>query len=286
MSFTKAALELHLTQGAISRQIQLLEQRLGVPLFKRRHKEISLTPAGVVFKEAIAQSLDTIRRAVSVIENNESRSVIIRASVAMSSYWLMPGLFSFKDEQPDINIRILALDQAIDSKQETADLVIRYGDGRWDGLDAIKLFDEEIFPVCAPQYLIGKSLDVPGDLINEELIALDSNEVFGSVRSWSDWFHLVGHNVNLPQPSIRVSNYDLSVRAACAGKGIALAWRYGVKEELSTGKLVRPIPISALTGNGEYLIVGPGCANNDDVMKLVRWLNRYAEETLAATRFP
>lgn len=195
MRFTKAAEELHLSQGAVSRQIQILEERIGVSLFNRRHREIDLTRAGVIFHQAIAQSLVSIRRAVSLIENLQSSSVTVAASVAMSSFWLMSALIGFRKIHPDIEIRILASDQVLDPRRDAVDFAIRYGDGHWLGLVNYKLFDEEIFPVCNPKYLETREISCAEDPLGEVLIDVEAG--LSVCGTWDDWFALAGV---APQP--------------------------------------------------------------------------------------
>lgn len=252
MSFTKAAEELHLSQGAVSRQIQVLEERIGVPLFNRRHREIDLTRAGVIFQQAIAQSLMSIRRAVTLIENLESSSVTVAASVAMSSFWLMPALIGFRELHPDIEIRVLASDQTLDPRREAIDLAIHYGDGHWPGLVKYKLFEEEIFPVCSPKYLETRDITCAADLLDEVLIDVEAG--LSVCSTWDEWFALAGVTPEPHRTSIRVNNFDLAYRAACAGRGVALAWSYGASEMLRDGELVRPLDISVRTRLAEYIV--------------------------------
>jgi len=278
MSFTKAAEELHLSQGAVSRQIQVLEERIGVPLFNRRHREIDLTKAGVIFQQAIAQSLMSIRRAVALIENLESSSVTIAASVAMSSFWLMPALIGFRELHPDIEIRVLASDQPLDPRREAVDLAIRYGDGHWPGLIKTKLFDEEIFPVCSPEYLESRPISCPDDLLDEVLIDVEAG--LSVCSTWDDWFALAGVAPQPHRSSIRVNNFDLAYRAACAGKGVALAWSYGVTELLRDGALVRPLDASVHTHLSEYIVTAEQYELSNAAQCVLDTLVEFAEHTI------
>jgi len=252
MSFTRAAEELHLSQGAVSRQIQVLEERMGVTLFNRRHKEIQLTRAGLIFQQAIAQSLNSIRRAVTMIEALDTRTVTIAASNAMASFWLMPTIIDFRSQHPDIDIRVLASNTAVDPWQDPVDLAIRYGDGHWPNLTKVKLFEEEIFPVCAPSYAHEHGISCVKDLLKCELIELDSG--ISEFNSWDTWFEGTGLQPGVLHKNLTVSNYDLVYRAACSGKGVALAWSYGIPHEARETLLVRPLDISIKTGLSEYII--------------------------------
>ncbi|QCP49622.1 LysR family transcriptional regulator [Trinickia violacea] len=278
MSFTKAAEELHLSQGAVSRQIQVLEERMGVPLFNRRHKEIQLTRAGLIFQQAIAQSLNTIRRAVTMIEALDTSTVTIAASNAMANFWLMPAIFEFRSEHPHIDIRVLASNSPVDPWHEPIDLAIRYGDGHWPNLTKVKLFEEEIFPVCAPLYLQKHDIRTVRDLMECELIEYDSDTAVSN--SWDTWLENAGVQPGAVRKNLTLSNYDLVYRAACNGKGVALAWAYGVPQEDRETLLVRPLDISLKTGLCEYIIY----ADNEELSMpakiLLEWLTDFGKRSI------
>lgn len=270
MSFTRAGDELHLSQGAVSRQIQLLETRMGVALFNRRHKEIQLTKAGTIFQQAIAESLQSIRRAVAVIETLDEQSVTISASVGMSSFWLMPAILAFTNEHPDINIRVLASDQLIDPSREPIDLTIRYGDVRFPGMKAVKLFDEEIFPVCSEAYQQSHSIRTPDDLAQQTLIEYD--EGISAFASWDQWFKLAKIDHLLLHPCLTLTSYDLVYKATCAGRGVGLAWSFVIPEEARNTLLVRPLDISVRTGLAEYIVFSEETPLTPSAQIVLDWL--------------
>ncbi|WP_074295422.1 LysR substrate-binding domain-containing protein [Paraburkholderia phenazinium] len=278
MSFTRAAEELHLSQGAVSRQIQVLEERMGVPLFNRRHKEIQLTRAGLIFQQAIAQSLNSIRRAVTMIETLDTSTVTIAASNAMASFWLMPAIIDFRSQYPDIDIRVLASNSPVDPWQEPVDLAIRYGDGHWPNLTKVKLFEEEIFPVCAASYQREHNIESIQDLLKCELIELDSG--ISEFNSWDVWFERTGFQPGVLHKNITVSNYDLVYRAACSGKGVALAWAYGIPHDARETLLVRPLDISIKTGLFEYIIYAENEELSAPARTFLEWLIDFAKRSL------
>ncbi|MGF6933615.1 LysR family glycine cleavage system transcriptional activator [Paraburkholderia sp. UCT70] len=273
-SFTRAAQELHLSQGAVSRQIQMLEARLGVPLFERRHKEIRLTKAGAIFQQAITASLVSIRRAVSMIEELETHSVTISASVAMSSFWLMPAIIAFRDAWPDINIRVIASAQPMDPRREPVDLAIRYGDGNWPGLRKYKLFDEEIVPICSPGYLAEHPVGAVKDLAKQALVELDAD--ISVCSTWDRWFSLAGIAYTPRQPALLVSSYDLVYRAVCSGKGVGLAWCYSIPPEARESLVVRPVDTRVRTGLCEYLVTSGAEELSAAAQTVLTWLLEYA----------
>lgn len=274
MSFTRAAKELCLSQGAISRQIQILEQRLGVPLFVRRHKEIQLTRPGVIFQQAITESLGTIRRAVAIIETLDDRSVSISASVAMSSFWLMPAILTFTDEHPDIKIRVVASDELIDPSREHIDLTIRYGDVQIAGMETHKLFDEEIFPVCSPAYRDAHPVSCPEDLTRQTLIEYDDG--ISSFTSWDNWLKLARIRHPVLHPFLRLSNYDLVYRAMCGGKGIGLSPAYSIPAEARDTLLVRALDMSIKTGLAEHIVYPDSASLSPSASFVLDWLLDHA----------
>ncbi|WP_301836640.1 LysR substrate-binding domain-containing protein [Burkholderia cenocepacia] len=278
MSFTKAAEELHLSQGAVSRQIQVLEERMGVPLFTRRHKEIQLTRAGLIFQQAIAQSLNTIRRAVTMIEALDTSTVTIAASNAMANFWLMPAIFEFSTQHPNIDIRVLASNSLVDPWHEPVDLAIRYGDGHWPNLAKVKLFEEEIFPVCTPAYQKAHEIKSVQDLMECELIEYASDSA--DSNSWDTWLEHAGVQHGAARKHLTLSNYDLVYRAACSGKGVALAWAYGVPEEDRGALLVRPLDVSVKTGLCEYIVYADTEELSAPARIFLSWLTDFANQSL------
>ncbi|TDN62293.1 LysR substrate-binding domain-containing protein [Paraburkholderia sp. BL10I2N1] len=280
MSFTKAAEELHLSQGAVSRQIQVLEERMGVPLFTRRHKEIQLPRAGLIFQQAIAQSLNTIRRAVTMIEALDTSTVTIAASNAMANFWLMPAIFEFRSQYPNIDIRVLASNTPVDPWHEPIDLAIRYGDGHWPNLTKVKLFEEEIFPVCSPSYQSNHKIEKVQDLMECELIEYDSDSA--ESNSWDAWLESAGFQPGAVRKILTLSNYDLVYRAACSGKGVALAWAYGVPQEDREALLVRPLAVSIKTGLCEYIVYADNEELSSPAKVFLDWLIDFANQSVWA----
>lgn len=280
LSFTRAADELHLSQGAVSRQIQVLEERIGFALFSRRHKEIQLTKAGVIFQSAIAESLGSIRRAVAMIEMLDDQTVTISASVGMSSFWLMPAILAFSDQHPDINIRVYASDQLIDPTSEAIDLSIRYGDARFPGLKSVKLFDEEIFPVCSIAYQQTHQISGPNDLTKQALIEYDDGiSAFGS---WNNWLKLAKVEHGALHPCMNLSNYDLVYRAICAGRGVGLTWSYAIGQEVRNTLIVRPVDISVKTGLAEYIVYPEDAQLSPTASIVLEWLLEHARVSVWA----
>ena len=280
LSFTRAAVELNLSQSAVSRQVQQLEDRLGVALFIRHHKDLELTQAGQILMRGVSQGVDIIHHAISQIQSNEGPVVKIHCSLAIASYWLLPGLNQFRSRHPEINIRLISSDANIDLRQEKIDFMIRYGnitgyskDYGWD-----QLFEEQIFPVASTQYLQGRQITQLDELLDEKLIAMSLQN--DNVADWSTWLKLTGCDADYSSASLIVSNFDLALRAALSGQGVALMWACLANQDLFFNQqLIRVTDTVLSTGIYEYLIYHHETLNSEAHRVFYEWLLEYATET-------
>ncbi|HET7408759.1 MAG TPA: LysR family transcriptional regulator, partial [Paracoccaceae bacterium] len=183
-SFTRAAGELGITQAAVSRQVQALEQSLGLQLFRRLHRSIELTAHGQSLSRSMSEALGSIAGTVqSLTEHGRPAELVVSASVAFSHFWIMPNISDFRGANPDVKLKIVAQDGAVNLLREDVDVAIRYGDGNWPDGKAIPLFNDDVFPVCSPGYLARRgSPDCVADLARHSLIANDSLD-----SSWMGW---------------------------------------------------------------------------------------------------
>ena len=184
LNFTRAGEELGLTQSAVSRQIQLLEEHLGAPMFQRQGRNLQLTRDGVRLHRSVTMGLGHVAdTAVDIRRHRGTGELTVATSVTFANYWLMARLAQFRAQHPDIELRLVASTKLHDLVAAGVDIAIRYGSGGWDGLDAIRIFDNEIWPVCAPAYLDGRpSLAKVEDLLDETLLHLGQFD-----RNWVTW---------------------------------------------------------------------------------------------------
>jgi LysR family transcriptional regulator, glycine cleavage system transcriptional activator len=276
LSFTRAAQELHLTQAAVSRQIRLLEQDLGVLLFNREKRAVHLTPEGRRFKRTVAMALGHIAEtAVALRQIHDSPQINLHTTTAFAALWLMRRIGRFRADFPDIQLRLVSSDDEIDLINSNIDLSISYGKGAadWPGADASLLLEDELFPVCSPQFRRGlpEGIDVHA-LPGQPLLHLESVEP--SWMSWSTWFRQMGVEARHPMPSgTSFNNYLVILQAAQEGQGIALGWRQLVQPFLTTGQLVRPVPDTLEADSAYYLLVQPGSLDLRPELRTVRaWL--------------
>lgn len=285
LSFTQAAQELYVTQAAISRQIRVLEENLGVRLFTRSHRRIKLTNEGQRFQHVVTVALDLVASSANELRGQVvSNDLTIAADISMAHLWLLPRFPKFREEFPDIAVSILASENEADCLKDGIDLALLYGDGNWPGFDARLLLREEIFPVCTPDYLRKcPRLKDPEDLVKEVLLDLRGNR-----WDWVDWHQwLTETGVTAPDHMqlLGFNNLPLLIQAACRGQGIGLGWRGLVDELLEDGTLVKPFNLSLRTDRGYYVIKRAGIRMSPETKTLLDWVIRMGEcEGRAASR--
>jgi DNA-binding transcriptional LysR family regulator len=269
-SFTAAARELCLTQGAVSRQIRTLEERLRVVLFERGDRGVRLTAEGQRYQAVVTEALRAIARATAEISSGAGdNAVTVGTSSAIASLWLMPRLTGFRRSEPDLDIRVLASDRDFERSSDEVDLVIEYArDPRTDG-NMTCLFGEEIFPVCSPDYLEGREAPSdPAALLAETLLVLDDDHP--DWMGWSEWFARAGVESGPLRHRIRINSYPTLLQAA-AGEGIALGWRHLVDEFLAAGTLV-PLMRGRITAPGAFYLRSTRAAVAESpAARLRRW---------------
>lgn len=219
MSVTRAAESLCLTQSAVSRQVQALEQRLGVKLFRRGHRSLAFTAEGERLFRSADLALQQLQAAVmSVTARTDARPVTLSASIGVTSLWLLPQLGSFQRQHPAVDLRVAAGNRLIDLRAENADLAIRYCSRNDAPPGARHLFDERLVPVARPAPGV-RALRHGGDLDGQVLLEYDDPQ-----RPWLQWRHWLqsrGWHVR-PKATLRFNQYDQVIHAAMTGQGIAL----------------------------------------------------------------
>nr|WP_067290148.1 LysR substrate-binding domain-containing protein [Marinobacterium profundum] len=253
-SFTIAADELCVTQAAVSRQIRLLEDNLGIELFNRAHKAVSLTADGRTFQRSVTAALELLAGSARDLKKKRSSSTVtVSADLSIASLWLIPKLPLFRKAHPHIIVHVDASDDDTHHMSEGADAAIQFGDGHWPDCNARFLLEEEIFLVCSPAYLASMGeVETAKDLLSATLIHFESEH-----WDWMDWSTWLAHkSVSLPpeRQDLYISNYPAVIQAALGGQGIALGWRHLVDDLLASSALVRPIQASVHSRRGFYLV--------------------------------
>ena len=281
-SFTLAARELSLTQGAVSRQIKNLEQRLGVALFVRRDRGVVLTPSGLRYRQAVTEALDGIARATAEVGVGEAGGPItLGATSALASLWLLPRLTTFRRHEPALDIRVLVSDRDFARDAADVDLVIEYSRSRRDGDGVHRLFDEEVFPVCSPDYLAGrKPPRRPAGLLKETLLDLEDDHP--DWLGWPEWFRIAGVADARFRRPVRINSYPMLLQAAVAGQGIALGWLDFVDSYLAAGTLVAVMRRPRVGPGHFYLVLTHPVPDDTPIARLRDWLVGSARDNAAA----
>ena len=268
LSFKAAAEELHVTPGAISQQIKLLEDRLGTALFLRQTRRIQLTEAGRVLLVPTQQAFRALTDAVARIRGTD-RGKILSVSLlpSFAALWFVPRLGHFRGRHPDIDVLISATPKLADIDRDEVDVVIRYGLGDYPGLHVEHLLADDLFPVCSPQLLEGPvPLRKPADLAHHTLIHDELRQ------EWDLWMRAAGIEGLDTSRGPSFSLWDLAFQAAIAGQGVALGRSTLVGEYLKSGKLVRPFDVTSHSRFGYYLVCLLERANEPKIAALRGWL--------------
>jgi LysR family transcriptional regulator, glycine cleavage system transcriptional activator len=285
LSFTRAGEELHLTQSAVSRQMQELEGQLGVRLFERRHRALALTDAGQQFYPAAAQVLATMRAATDRLRAQSGRqSLAVTTTHSFAALWLIPRLASFTREHPGVDVRISADTRVQDLARDGLDVAIRHGPPGLAGPHAERLFGERVFPVCTPKLLKDprRPLREPADLRHHVLLQYDDPDGRHPWLHWRTWLEVERLPDLKPAGRLSFSGYEQIIAAAIAGHGVALGRSPLLKDALEAGELVAPFKRSADPARAYYAVVSPNASERPEVAAFVRWLRREAAQATPA----
>jgi len=240
LSFTRAGLELHVTQAAVSHQVKHLEESLGVPLFRRLPRGLALTEEGEALLPVLTETFRRIAGALDRFEGGRLREVLTLGAVGtFVTGWLLPRLAEFRAAHPFVDLRLLTNNNRVDLAGEGLDCAIRFGDGAWHGTEAARLFEAPLSPLCAP--VLAQRLRQPADLARETLLR--------SYRAdeWTQWFAAAG----LPARVIRGFVFDSSLtmaEAAVQGAGVALLPVRMFERDLRQERLIQPFATEVTLG--------------------------------------
>ncbi len=250
--FTKAADELSVTQGAVSHQVKALEAELGLRLFNRERQRLVITDAGRSYLEVVRDAFDRLAAGTNRLVQLQKTGVLtVTTSPNFATKWLVHRLGKFVEAHPDIDLRVSASLQHIDFAREDIDLAIRHGDGQWPGMSVTRLCAEELFPVCSPKFVRGRSaLRSPSDLGDHTLLHVDDRV------GWSKWLDAADVAATAIDRGPIYNQASMAIDAAVAGQGIALARTALAAWDICAGRLVRPFGL-ALNAPYAYWIVCP-----------------------------
>jgi len=281
-SVKAAAQALHVTPGAVSQQIRVLEDRLGVVLLERERLGMRLTEAGASVFPRLREAFLQIDQAMHDLESTKARRSLTVSTVAtFAASWLVPRLGRFKQLHPDIEIRVEATSELVDLRRDRVDVALRHGLGDYPGLEVIPLMAPVLTPVASPGFLKahGAVIHEAGDCLGYPLLH------DGDRADWQLW--LKAHGVADDMRAERGSAFDddfLLIRAAEAGQGLALVPQAYAQEEIAAGRLIQVLDKPWPARFAYYAMTRPGAADRPEVRAFLDWIREEAEKKLSPSQ--
>ncbi|MFC3941720.1 LysR family transcriptional regulator [Pseudomonas gingeri] len=276
-NFTRAAELLHITQGAVSRQIAGLESHLGYALFQRQARGLSLTAQGRELFPRIQQVFNLIDEAVDQV-GARREALQLKAPTCMMR-WLLPRLLQWQKERPDVPVELTTTVQhAVDFRREEFDAAVVYGAVPGPSVAYHHLFDEQLTPVCSPQLMNGPvPLNNLADLERHMLLHPTRDQ-----RDWEAWLKMAGARVSNISKGQHFDTLDLAMSVASQGTGVAIGDWALIGEDLSAGRLVMPFDLRVRTGQAYYLVYPERAGTAPQLRELMEWLVAQAAERSTA----
>jgi LysR family glycine cleavage system transcriptional activator len=272
-SFTRAAQELNVTQGAVSHQVKALEATLGIKLFNRERQQLVMTEAGRDYLAVVRDALDRIAAGTERLMQRQSAGVLtVSTSPDFAAKWLVYRLGRFAESHPEIDLRVSAAAHQVDFAREDVDVAVRHGDGKWPGLDVVHLCSERLFPVCSPKLVAGRNrITTASDLLKFPLLRLDD------WKTWTKWFAAAGVAAPVARGPV-LNRASMLIDAAVDGQGIALARTALAAWDLINGRLVRPIDVSLKMSNTYWIVCPKATSSVPKIATFRKWLLAEAAE--------
>lgn len=273
-SFTKAAEELHVTQGAVSHQVKALELELGLKLFRRERQRLVIADAGRSYLEVVRDAFDRLSFGTENLLQRQSAGVLtVTVSPNFAAKWLVHRLGRFAEAHPGIDLRVSAAVHHVDFAREDIDLGIRHGDGQWPGLHVTRLCAEELFPVCSPKLVRGRrALRAPADLKRHTLLHVDDR------RDWGRWLAEADVADADPARGLVFNQASMAIDAAVGGQGVALARTALAAWDILAGRLVRPFALALKVPYAYWIVCPKPTAELPKICAFRDWLLAEAAE--------
>lgn len=286
-SFPAAARELNVTPGAISRQVRLLEDYLGVELFRRLSHGVELTERARKALPRLEEGFARLAEAAEMLRLGTAPGLTVQVVPGFAVKWLVPRLHRFAEAHPDIELRLAADRFAIDAYEvarpaavedgghEDA-VAIRYGPGPYPGAEAVRLFEIGIRPVCSPAALAAHPLKTPGDLAHHVLLHDETCHFLQEQRDWAVWLRAAGVQEADAHRGLTFNHSALALDAALQGLGVALGVSVLVEDDLAQGRLVAPFELALPARCSYWLVIPPRLAALPAVQAFRDWLVKEA----------
>ena len=278
LNFSRAAEELSVTPGAVSQQIQNLEDYVGAALFKRTPRGLLLTDSAQTALPALREAFDRLAEAASLLTAAvDGRRLTLTAPPSFAAKWLVPRLGRFESSHPQVDVWLSADMELVDFAASDVDLAIRYGPGPYPGLEAIRLLNETVIPVMSPDLATANPVRAPSDLARHVLLHDGSSNADESCPDWQMWLAARGVRGVDATRGPRFNQSSLVIEAAVSGRGVALAKRTLAQDDLDAGRLVAPMPISTLIDFAYFLVHPKAKGRLPQVKSFVGWIRGEAE---------
>ena len=278
LSFTRASAELFLTQSAVSRQIQALEESVGVPLFERRHKALVLTEAGRAYYRVVAPVLGELREATRRLRETHTGHVLtLTTTVSFASLWLVPRLARWRKAHPEVDVRVTATHEVVDMERDGIDLAVRDCALERVPPGAVYLVGEHLAAVCSPAYArraraARRPIERPEDLRRHVLLDLHDPTGRWPWLSWAAWLEAVGIEELSPAGRLTLDQYDQVMQAALLGQGIALARMTLARQHIRGKRLVALFGREQRIARAFHAVFAAGARERPEAREFVQWL--------------
>lgn len=275
-SFASAAERLFVTPAAISQKIRLLEQQLDIVLFERSKKGVKLTRAGQSYLVFIHEGLETIRLGQQQLEMFRNLDVLtITALPSVALKWLMPRVLRWMDLNPGLEIRVEASHARVDFNRSASDICISFGEQNYSGLEKKLLLNDAVSMVASPKLL--QSISDPADLAaiaQLPMIHVDWGDDNHSLPDWQAWLHAAGLDLDVPKAGPHFNLSSMAIEAAVQGKGLLLGQDMLIANELESGQLIKPFPLSLPLRQAYYLVYPKRTLDKANAAAFIDWLQQ------------
>ncbi|MGH7018040.1 MAG: transcriptional regulator GcvA [Caulobacteraceae bacterium] len=285
LNFSRAAEELTVTPGAVSQQIQNLEDFVGGALFKRTPRGLLLTDAAQTALPALREAFDRLAEAAQLLTAPaEGRRLTLTAAPSFAAKWLVPRLGRFEAAHPQVDVWLSADMDVVDFAAGEIDLAIRYGPGSYPGLEMVRLMNETVSPMLSPALAAERPLASPGDLAHHILLHDGSPDADASCPDWPMWLAARGVKGVDGARGPRFNQSSMVIEAAVGGRGVALAKRALAQDDLDAGRLVAPLEIATSVDFAYFLVHPKNKGRLPQVKAFIGWITAEAEAHEGAMR--
>jgi LysR family glycine cleavage system transcriptional activator len=269
LSFSRAAAELHLTQGAVSRQIRQLEEMLGLDLFERVNQRVFLTDAGTTYLQDVRALLAGLTEATQRVMASAGGGGVLNLAVlpTFATRWLMPRLPRFLADHPGVTVNFSVRLEPFSFGEQPLDAAIHHGEPTWPGAVCRHLCDEAVIPVAAPAFVGDRSIGAPDDLARVPLLHQSTRPT-----AWRDWFDANGIDAGPAARGARFDQFGMIAQAAVAGLGVALVPRFLVEDELAAGRLAILFDLPLRSGTAYWYVYPEAKSGSALVRAFGDWL--------------